>query len=377
LITVTAAQERGYLAHRHGLHPAGPPMTIAQLAAAHAGLHAARLPTPYVTLRARLPGFAAKELRGGLEPGGGLIKLRTCRRTLHIYPLADAPAAHAATHRLRLGACAATLRRLGFAPKILTRFTPAVHDALATGPLPHRDLEREVLAATARVRVRRAARTELVRLAIKWMWEDGELLYRNTANSLHREIREFHLTTQAHPQIQLNDIDPATAVRTLLRHYLTAFGPASIDDFHWWSGLNLREITPAIAGLRPDLVDIRIEGQPAGLLLLAEHEPDLLAAEPLPPNHIRLLAHEDPALKGYFTTRHRYVDDPHRELLFNSIGEARASITMAGRCIGTWQFHRTTRTIDHHLYTQLSTALHRAITDQLDEMTDFLRTEPC
>jgi hypothetical protein len=64
-------------------------------------------------------------------------------------------------------------------------------------------------------------------------------------------------------------------------------------------------------------------------------------------------------------------------LLFNSIGEARASIAIAGRCIGTWQFHRTTRTIDHHLYTQLPTAPHRAIADQLDQMTDFLCTEPC
>lgn len=130
---------------------------------------------------------------------------------------------------------------------------------IAAGPRPHRELERRVLAATARVRVRRATRIDLVRLAIKWMWEDGELLYRNTADSLHRETREFQLTTQAHPQIQLNDIDPATAVRTLLRRYLAAFGPASIDDFHWWSGLNRREITPAIADLRPDLVDIRIE----------------------------------------------------------------------------------------------------------------------
>lgn len=32
-------------------------------------------------------------------------------------------------------------------------------------------------------------------------------------------------------------------------------------------------------------------------------------------------AREDPVLKGYFTTRHRYVDDQHRTMLFNSIGE--------------------------------------------------------
>src|SRR5262249_30318570 len=205
----------------------------------------------------------------------------------------------------------------------------------------------------------------------------GEVGAGSRGDRLRREIREPHLTPQPHPRPQPTAIAPAPAVRPLLRRYLAAFGPASIDDFQWWSGLNRHEITPAITDLRPDLVDIRLKGQPDGLLLLAEHEPDLLAAEPLPPNHIRLLAHEDPALKGYFTTRHRYVDDPHRECLFTSIGEARASIAIAGRCIGTWQFHRTTRTIDHHLYTQLPTTLHHAIADQLDQMTEFLRTEPC
>lgn len=170
----------------------------------------------------------------------------------------------------------------------------------------------------------------------------------HTANSMHREAREFQLTTHAHPHLQLNGIGSTTAVRALLRQYLTAFGPVSIEDFIWWSGLNLGEVTPALAALRGDLVDVRLEGEP-GVLLLAAHEPDLFAAEPLPDNYAQLLAHEDQTLKGYFTTRRRYVDDPHRAALFNQIGEARASIAVAGRCIGTWQFNRTTRTIDHHL----------------------------
>ncbi|MFI5955791.1 hypothetical protein [Cryptosporangium sp. NPDC051539] len=65
------------------------------------------------------------------------------------------------------------------------------------------------------------------------------------------------------------------------------------------------------------------------LLLLAADELQLRAAEPLPADHVALLAHDAPALKGHFATRHRYVDDQHRTALFNSIGEARASITAA------------------------------------------------
>jgi hypothetical protein len=111
--------------------------------------------------------------------------------------------------------------------------------------------------------------------------------------------------------------------------------------------------------------------------LLAEDEPRLRAAEPLPSDHVALLAYEDPTLKGYHATRHRYVDQQHRDRLFNTIGEARASIALAGRYVGTWQFHRATRTISHNLDAALSPATQRAVVARLDHMIEFLRSEPC
>ncbi len=377
VLRVTAAQERGYLAARHGLHPACGPATIEELASAHAGLHAARLPTPFVTLRARLPEFTAKELRQAVEPGGSLIKLRTCRRTLHIYPLAEAGAAHTATLRQRLAACAARVRRLGKNPSVLTRIAPLVREALAAGPVPHRELEQRVLTLRPQIKARGDVLGELVRLAIKWLWESGDLVYRNAADSLHREHREFHLTQVAQPALQLNHITADDAARVLLRRYLASFGPASIDDFQWWSGLPRSEITPALAALRPELIDVQLDAHPEPLLLPVEHEPHLLAAQPLPPHHVDVLAYEDPSLKGYFTTRHRYVDDQHRSTLFNTIGEVRASIAVAGRCVGIWQFDRRTRTIGYHLYAPTAKATHRAVIERLEQMTEFLRSEPC
>lgn len=347
------------------------------MAAAHAGLHAARLPTPYVTLRTRLPGFAAHQLRAALQTDGSLIKLRTCRRTLHIYPVADAAAVHAATLRQRLGACAATVRRLGYDPALLDRVAPAVRAALATGPIPSRALECQVLATRLPVRIRRDTRTAMVRLAIKWLWESGELTYRNTAASLHQERREYQLTEHAHPGLLLTQLSPATAIPIVLRRYLAAFGPASIQDFQWWSGLTRGEIAPAIDQLRPELLDVRLDEHPQALLMLAEQETALRTAQPLPADHVTLLAYEDPTLKGFHATRHRYVEDRYRNLLFNSIGEARASIAVAGRCIGTWQFNRATRAIEHQLHTRVPAAITKVIAGRVEDMTDFLRTEPC
>jgi hypothetical protein len=41
---------------------------------------------------------------------------------------------------------------------------------------------------------------------------------------------------------------------------------------------------------------------------------------------LTLLAYEDPSLKGYYESRFLYVDQKHYRLLFNKIGESRASI---------------------------------------------------
>jgi Winged helix DNA-binding domain len=260
---------------------------------------------------------------------------------------------------------------------VLARIGPVVREVLAAGPLPHRELEQRVVVARPRIRARRELLVPLVRISVKWLWESGELLYRNTADSLHRERREFGLTATAHPTLQLNHLTSNDAVTALLRRYLTAFGPAAVDDFQWWSGLTRGDITPAVAALRPELIDVRIGPDPTPLLLLAEDEPQLRAAEPLPSNHVALLAYEDPTLKGYHATRHRYVDDQHRNHLFNTIGEARASIAVAGRYVGTWQFQRSTRTISHTLDAALSPATQRAVVARLDHMIEFLRSEPC
>lgn len=174
--------------------------------------------------------------------------------------------------------------------------------------------------------------------------------------------RRFCLTTTAQPTLQLNHLVSSDAVTALLRRYLSAFGPAAIEDFQWWSGLTRGEITPAVTALRPELIDVRIDPHPTPLFMLAEHEPDLRAAVPLPRNHVALLAYEDPALKGYHATRHRYVDDQQRNHLFNTIGEARASIVLAGRYVGTWQFHRTTRTITHTLHATIPPVTRRTVT---------------
>ncbi|MEF3114258.1 DNA glycosylase AlkZ-like family protein [Streptomyces chrestomyceticus] len=134
-LTLPAAVERAAIANRHGWGPQPGPAGLAALATAQAGLHAARLLTPYVTAHTRLPEFRADDLRHALSPHGMLVKVRCVRRTLHLWPHEHAADAHTATLRLRLGATLATARRHGLNRNDLETTGNQCQEALAGGPL--------------------------------------------------------------------------------------------------------------------------------------------------------------------------------------------------------------------------------------------------
>ncbi|RLU81966.1 hypothetical protein CTZ27_30840 [Streptomyces griseocarneus] len=370
-VILPAPVERAALAARHGWGPDSAPAPLAALATAQAGLHAARLLTPYVTAHTRNPAFTGDELRAALSPGGTLVKIRCMRRTLHLWPLDQAPDAHMATLRLRLGATRATARRHGLAEAGLRRWGQRAVDALAAGPLSDRDLQNHLAK-------QHPGRTDVaaIRLGIKWAWESGHITYRNASASLHREERQYALLSHAHPGLALTGRDTRAATIALVRRYLHAYGPAAEGDVLWWTGLTRAEITPALAALRQDLVRVRIDGLPDELLALEEDLERIRSAPPLPAGHVRLLAFEDPTFKGYFTTRSRYHDPAHTAQAFNTIGEVRAAINVAGRIAGTWAWDKRTRTVRSTLFTTQPAAVRRLIRHHLERVETFLRTEP-
>ncbi|MFH9425169.1 DNA glycosylase AlkZ-like family protein [Streptomyces sp. NPDC017529] len=369
-LTLPAAVERAAIANRHGWGPQPGPADLAALATAQAGLHAARLLTPYVTAHTRLPEFRAEDLRSALSPHGTLIKVRCVRRTLHLWPHGYVSDAHTATLRLRLGATLATARRHGLSRKDLERTSTQCQEALAGGPLAYHDLQDRMLKAQSLPAV------EAVRLGIKWAWESGQITCRNASPSLHREHREFALIEHAHPATRLTHPDITAATVRLISHYLHAYAPASTADLLWWTGLSQAEITPALAILRPVITPVRVEGLPGELLALTEDIDHIRGASPLPADHLRLLAFEDPSLKGYFATRDRYRDAAQDAQVFNPIGEVRAVITLAGRIVGTWNWDKKTRTVQHSLLARLTRSVMREVRHRLDQAEAFLRTEP-
>jgi hypothetical protein len=120
---------------------------------------------------------------------------------------------------------------------------------------------------------------------------------------------------------------PADTARTeLARHWLAAYGPATVADLAWWSGWGLTRTRQALAAL--EAIEVDLDGV-AGMAL-----PDDLESEPAPEPWVALLPSLDPTPMGW-AARDWYLG-PYGPLLFDRSGNIGPTVWCDGRIVGGW-----------------------------------------
>ena len=117
----------------------------------------------------------------------------------------------------------------------------------------------------------------------------------------------------------------------LVRRWLAGFGPATIADLKWWSGLPMGQVRRAVA--EAGAVEVDLDGTP-GLVLADDLDP-----VPAPEPWAALLPALDPTTMGW-AGRDFYLG-PHRPALFDRNGNAGPTIWWDGRVVGGWAQRRT------------------------------------
>lgn len=157
----------------------------------------------------------------------------------------------------------------------------------------------------------------------------GGLLRRPLSGGWDRQGAPGYRTAQGLLGLPLPD--PDEAVAAAVRVHLASYGPASRNDLAWWSGLGLRRIDAALAGL----ADAISQEGPDGRVLW--DLPEAPAARDLP--GVRLVPEFDAILCGYDPkARHRFVDDDHHRALWHSVnGQVLPPMLVDGRIGGYWR----------------------------------------
>jgi hypothetical protein len=146
---------------------------------------------------------------------------------------------------------------------------------------------------------------------------------------------------------------PADDARVeLCRRWLKAFGPATVADLKWWSGLTLGQVRKALGAL--DIADVDLDGSP-GIVLADDIEPT-----PAPEPWIALLPSLDPTTMGW-KQREWYLG-AYAKALFDTNGNAGPTVWADGRIVGGWAQRK-----DGGIVTKLLEAVPKARARQVDQ----------
>lgn len=155
----------------------------------------------------------------------------------------------------------------------------------------------------------------------------------------------------------------------LVRHYLAAFGPASVADAQTWSGVPGLRSTFAL--LRDELLVLRDERGRELFDLPDAPRPDADVPAPvrlLPEFDNLVLAHDD---------RTRIVDDAQRGVLVTKNLQVLASVLIDGRVAGTWKLERkkSSATLSASLFAAPSRAQRDELAAEAERVIAFVEPD--
>ncbi|MGZ2744889.1 winged helix DNA-binding domain-containing protein [Burkholderia stagnalis] len=329
------------------------------------GIHAARLITPYFALRARLDNVRHGDIYAALHEHKTLIKARCMRGTLHLLPRKVFNAAHGATLAKRLSVCRGMYKKLGILEREVDRIKGQIVELVSEAPRPSQEIERMISVTSSDP----LHSTPVIRAAIKELWELGVLCYLNGSPHFGTEKRLYGLTSSFYSAlIDGASLDEGDGITALVRRYVFSYGPATLGDIAWWSGLDRTRIKRALDDLSEELCTVQITGFKEYFWI--SRSDSLAVADFSPPQSdwAALLAYEDPSLKGYHASRSRYVRSKDYDLLFNDIGEARPAILLNGMVVGVWTLERHKATISIELFRSLNSRQKNLINHEVESV---------
>jgi hypothetical protein len=340
---IEVAERRARLGRRHRLAPlsrAGDPVEVARSMLA---LHSSDAPTVYLAALARMRSGSLDDVSAALYEQRSLVRVMGMRRTVFVVPVELMPVvvaacgeAVAARERSRLLAILAEMADLSDLPDgqdVAGWLEHAEAAALAglamrgearasdlAGDDPRLDTELVLNVGKAYEGRQKVASRVLTVLAA-----EGRIVRSRPVGSWRSSQYRWCLTEQwiTGPQ---RTWSVAQAQAELARRWLASFGPATVADFRWWSGLPAGAVKKAFAQL--DLAEVDLDGLPG--VVLAE---DLDPVDPTEP-WVALLPALDSTPMGW---KHRewYLGE-HGPRLFDTTGNVGPTIWCDGRIVGGW-----------------------------------------
>jgi hypothetical protein len=161
---------------------------------------------------------------------------------------------------------------------------------------------------------------------------------------------------------------------TLAARYLTAYGPASVDDFATWSGALKKDARAAFDAHRSALLELEAEGQT--LWMPQAHAEALLGNLNTPAPAVHLIPAYDPLQLGY-QSRDWFVRSPFAREIYPGGGFLRPTLLVDGEAAATWKLTRRNDTLEITVtpFTAISSEHLPLLQAEVDDIARFLHSK--
>jgi hypothetical protein len=141
----------------------------------------------------------------------------------------------------------------------------------------------------------------------------------------------------AHPDSWLGTVesDPSgDAIRTVMRRYLSTYGPASSRQFGYWFGIDPSSAAHWITSLGSEVVSVDVDGT----YLWTLREQVTAIQQGGSAHSLRLLPANDPYLAGLQFGAYGFMDPRYRDEVFREDGRTVPVLVVDGEILGTWEY---------------------------------------
>jgi len=306
------------------------PAKASSLARDACGIQAQLFSAAELSLWARLHKLKRSDIHAALWKERSLVKTSCMRGTLHLLAASDYPIYMRALEKSRMKHIRAVMSRYHVTPAEGDAVTEAVVEALSAGPLTRSQL-------TARVFELGIVQKNAKPFFITGWW--GVVRQAIVQGLICFATDRGQETSYARVEQWLPGLANTPrdeAAQLLLRRYLSAFGPANLRDFAYWSGMPASEAREVWETLREEMIEVEVEGQK--LWLLRRDRSRLADCEPAC-DSLRLLPNFDSYMLGHAKKDHLFEERWYKRI-YRDAGWISPVILVNGQPIAVWSLRR-------------------------------------
>lgn len=293
------------------------------------GVQAQIMSAAQLQLWARNPAITPAMVNDALWQKRLLVKTTLMRQTLHLVPSDEFPLYVAAQRKTRVRAVLRVMARMKITPDEAEGLSSLILEVLDAGPATH-----SAIAAAVRHKVSKRVRAWMDRIwsIVRLPIAEGHICYGYGEGNQATFIRTDHWLTGQEP------VDENHAQKELFRKYLSAYGPATIQDFAHWAGISMVDAR----ALRPLLDAETVEQN--GLLLLRKDLKSLKAA-PSGESSVHLLPYFDVYLLAHAVKDH-FLEAEFYKRVYRNQGWISPVVLINGKIAGVWSYKLARQTMD-------------------------------